>query len=237
MQIDAQILPTPTPAGAAVPRLPVAQAQETARPVQAGNGAEASARHPLQDRPRPAESRVQGRPEGNPESEKGLARSGQRAGGEPELSEAEKQELRRLQARDRELRAQAQAHRAAAGRFVQDHPQLEYQRGPDGRRYAVGGETGLDTTQVPGDPAATLAKARTIQWAALARDNPSGPDRQAAAEAAALEQTAREEIRAAERTQRQVAAAANDAFNPDAGGRRVAPAAPAPVGQILDVFA
>lgn len=94
--------------------------------------------------------------------------------------------VRKLQARDRAVRAHEQAHLSAAGGLARGGPTYTYQRGPDGHMYAVGGEVSLDTSPIPGDPAATLAKARQIQAAANAPADPSPQDRSVAAAAAQM---------------------------------------------------
>ncbi|MCW8943735.1 MAG: putative metalloprotease CJM1_0395 family protein [Sedimenticola sp.] len=106
----------------------------------------------------------------------------------------ESQELRSLQARDREVRAHEQAHLSVAGRYATSGVNLEYQRGPDGQLYAVGGDVKIDTSVVPGDPKATEEKAETIRRAALAPANPSSQDRKVAAQASSIAQEARAEL-------------------------------------------
>ncbi len=113
---------------------------------------------------------------------------------ETELTPEEKQVLDQLRSRDREVRSHEQAHKAAAGPYAQGPPTYEYQTGPDGRRYAVGGEVRIDTSEVPGNPRATLVKAQTIKRAANAPKNPSAQDRQVAAQAAQMEAEARREL-------------------------------------------
>ncbi len=78
------------------------------------------------------------------------------------------------------------AHLAAAGPYAIGGPSYEYQKGPDGQRYAVGGHVNIDTSPVPGDPEATLRKAETIRRAALAPGDPSPQDRSVAAAAASM---------------------------------------------------
>ncbi len=95
----------------------------------------------------------------------------------------EQQILLKLRRRDREVRAHEEAHLLAAGPYARGGPHYEYVRGPDGRLYAVGGEVKIDTSPVPGDPEATLKKARTIKRAALAPANPSPQDRMVALKA------------------------------------------------------
>lgn len=113
-----------------------------------------------------------------------------------ELSDEERQLLKELRARDAEVRAHEQAHLAAAGPYANGAPTFEFQTGPDGRQYAVGGEVSIDSSPVPGDPEATVRKAQTIKRAALAPSDPSAQDRQVAAQAAQLEAQARQQVKA-----------------------------------------
>ena len=117
-----------------------------------------------------------------------------KSGQDKERVQAERQQIEELAARDREVRAHEQAHAAVAGQLG-GSPSYTYQRGPDGVSYAVGGEVNIDTSPVPGDPEATLRKAQQIQRAASAPADPSGQDRQVAAQAVRLEQEARIELR------------------------------------------
>lgn len=98
------------------------------------------------------------------------------------LSEDEQRQVEQLKARDREVRAHEQAHMAAAGGVSVSGPSYSYQRGPDGQRYAVGGNVNIDVS--PGrTPEETLRKARAIERAALAPAEPSGQDQAVAAQA------------------------------------------------------
>ena len=103
-------------------------------------------------------------------------------------------QITELKIRDQEVRAHELAHAAAAGGLAKGGPSFEYQRGPDGQRYAVSGEVRIDTSGVPGDPEATLQKAQQIQQAALAPAQPSSQDRSVAVAAAAMAAEARAEI-------------------------------------------
>ncbi len=105
--------------------------------------------------------------------------------------------LRALQTRDQEVRAHEQAHLSAAGQYAKGGASFTYQRGPDGRSYAVGGEVQIDAAPVANDPQATLLKAETIRRAALAPASPSGQDRAVAAQATGLALEARSEIQTA----------------------------------------
>ena len=109
--------------------------------------------------------------------------------GQP-LSEFELQLIEELKARDREVRAHEMAHKAVGGRYA-GAISYDYQRGPDGRRYAVGGEVSIDISEIPGNPDATVAKMQQVRRAALAPAAPSAQDRRVAAEASRKENKAR----------------------------------------------
>ncbi|MGK0495872.1 putative metalloprotease CJM1_0395 family protein, partial [Neptuniibacter pectenicola] len=97
--------------------------------------------------------------------------------------EEEQQELaisRELAKRDREVKAHEQTHASIGGAYA-SAPSYTYERGPDGRMYAVEGEVKIDTSPIPNDPEATLEKAEIIQRAALSVSEPSSADRAAAA--------------------------------------------------------
>ncbi len=113
---------------------------------------------------------------------------------EVRLDEQELKKVEELARRDREVRSHELAHLAAAGPYAQGGIKLKYTQGPDGKRYAVGGEVGIDTSPVPGDPEATLEKARAIRAAAMAPVEPSAQDRRVAVEAARLMAQAQAEL-------------------------------------------
>jgi hypothetical protein len=100
------------------------------------------------------------------------------------LTPEEQTEVQKLQQRDQEVRSHESAHVAAGGQFVRGGASFEYQKGPDGKQYAVGGEVSIDASPIKGNPDATLAKMQTVQRAALAPASPSGQDRSVAASAA-----------------------------------------------------
>jgi hypothetical protein len=109
-----------------------------------------------------------------------------------DLSEKEQKQVEQLKKIDAEVRAHEAAHQAAAGGLARGKS-FKYVAGPDGQRYAVGGEVQIDTSAVPGDPQATIQKAQQIRRAALAPAQPSGQDMSVASGAAALEAKARRE--------------------------------------------
>ena len=132
-------------------------------------------------------------PSDEPSGQAGLRAAAAAPNGQ-ELSESELQLVRELASRDREVRAHEQAHLAAAGGYAKGGPTYTYQTGPDGIRYAIGGEVSIDTSPVPGNPRATLAKAQAIQAAANAPAEPSGQDRAVAAAAAQMAARAQAEL-------------------------------------------
>lgn len=112
-------------------------------------------------------------------------RGSQRVGAAQHGSDVERQLVDQLAARDREVRAHEQAHQAAGGDLA-GSVSYTYQVGPDGKRYAVGGEVGIQAPVASGDPEADLEKAQTILRAAMAPAEPSGQDLRVAASARAM---------------------------------------------------
>ena len=121
------------------------------------------------------------------------------------LTEAERREVEKLKARDREVRAHEQAHKLVGGSLA-GQPTYETVRGPDGKQYAVSGEVKIDTSTVPNNPDATIRKMEIVKRAALAPAQPSAQDRRVAAEAEAKAQQARQEKREQEAEEREEAA-------------------------------
>jgi len=107
------------------------------------------------------------------------------------VSESTLSLIRALQARDATVRAHEAAHIGAGGGVITGGAHYSYQKGPDGRNYAVGGEVGIDASPVPGNPRATMAKMSVVRAAALAPAQPSGPDLAVAASATQAEAQAR----------------------------------------------
>ena len=100
-----------------------------------------------------------------------------------ELEQKELEQIKQLKSRDLEVRAHEQAHAAVGGSYA-GSPSYEYEKGPDGNRYAVAGEVPIDVSEVPNDPQATIEKMQQVQAAALAPAEPSSQDRKVAAQAA-----------------------------------------------------
>ena len=68
-------------------------------------------------------------------------------------------ELARLQQRDQEVRTHERAHLAAAGGLAVSGASFSYVTGPDGKRYANGGEVGI-SVGTEATPEATIQKMR-----------------------------------------------------------------------------
>ncbi len=110
------------------------------------------------------------------------------------LTREELATVTKLKTRDTEVRTHEQAHLAAAGQYATSSASFSYSTGPDGKRYATGGEVSIDMSK-ENSPQATAQKMRTVQRAALAPANPSATDRSVASQAAAKEAQALQEIR------------------------------------------
>lgn len=131
------------------------------------------------------------------------------------LTPEEQQMLQQLKQRDMEVKTHEMAHLAAAGQYASGGASYSYQQGPDGRRYAIGGEVPIDLSAEK-TPEETLAKMRTIKRAAMAPAEPSSADRSVAATATALESQARQEA------QTQETEAAREQTAPDEADNSVA---------------
>ena len=132
------------------------------------------------------EERQQNGEQGEPEqSEQEQQEAKQEQQKEQKVAEQEQQDaeqIKELKARDTEVRIHEQAHATVGGQYA-GSPSYEYQRGPDGTNYAVGGEVQIDVAEIKGDPKATIEKMQTVRAAALAPQEPSGADRSIAADA------------------------------------------------------
>jgi len=111
-------------------------------------------------------------------------------GSEQDLNDEEKQAVNQLKKRDAEVKAHERAHMASGAGIVQGGASYQFQKGPDGRMYAVGGEVKIDVS-AEGSPEATIRKMQQVKAAALAPAEPSGTDRAVAAQAAQIEAQAR----------------------------------------------
>lgn len=131
------------------------------------------------------QERQQGDAQQNPEQSEQQQEAKQEAQQKEQTAQQEQQDaeqIKELKARDTEVRIHEQAHASVGGQYA-GSPSYEYQRGPDGTNYAVGGEVQIDVAEIEGDPQATIEKMQTVRAAALAPAEPSGADRSIAADA------------------------------------------------------
>jgi len=99
-----------------------------------------------------------------------------------ELDSEEKSVLIQLQAIDTKVRAHESAHLSAAAGIAAGGASFTYERGPDGRMYAVAGEVPISVSEGK-DPQDTLEKMRQVEAAAMAPADPSPQDYAVAASA------------------------------------------------------
>lgn len=111
------------------------------------------------------------------------------------LDEQQLQELEKLKKRDIEVRQHEHAHLSVAGQYASGGATFTYEKGPDGTKYAVGGEVPIDISK-ESSPEATILKMQVIKRAALAPTSPSSADRMIASQADAKAAQARQEISA-----------------------------------------
>jgi hypothetical protein len=109
------------------------------------------------------------------------------------LDQSEEQQVEKLKQRDREVRAHEQAHAIVGGAYA-GAPSYTYQQGPDGKRYAIGGEVQIDTSRER-TPEATIRKMQVVIRAATAPADPSSQDMKVAQQAQAQLAEAQAELR------------------------------------------
>ena len=117
-----------------------------------------------------------------------------------DLSEEERRDVARLRARDAEVRRHEQSHAIAAGPYG-GAPIYSFERGPNGRFYAVGGHVRIDTSPEP-TPEATIRKMEAVIRAAQAPASPSAGDRAVAHQAHQHKSGAQAELNAEKRAER-----------------------------------
>lgn len=190
----ATLLPARSPASSVSPDVSPDITRATQPPVTAAQPqADAQSASSREEADKPANA--------EPESE-GSKRSA--AQPSPQEQRLEQLEIAQLSSRDQEVRAHEQAHAAVGGRYA-GAPSYTYERGPDGKRYAIAGEVSIDTGSVPNDPQATIRKMEVVVRAALAPAEPSAQDRQIAALATVKMTEARVQLAQLQRDEAQAA--------------------------------
>lgn len=160
---------------------------EPAKSDQSGNRADTQ-----------ADRKPDAKADGKPDSKKATDKASKEVTDNAEknqqkLSEEEVEKVDELKSRDQEVRVHEQAHAAVGGQYA-SAPSYEYERGPDGKSYAVGGQVQIDVSPVNGDPQATIQKMQLVRRAAMAPAQPSAADRAIAADAANKATQARAEL-------------------------------------------
>lgn len=155
----------------------------------------------------PQEEKTLNEEDNNRDKEKVNERRGSGQGRDEQgLQEEELEQLRELEARDAEVRAHEQAHASVGGQYA-GAPSFSYQTGPNGVKYAVGGEVPISLPSSSGNPEQTIRAAEQVRRAALAPVDPSGQDRRIAASASQVSQSARAEVRVQQTQERSLKAA------------------------------
>jgi hypothetical protein len=108
-----------------------------------------------------------------------------------ELSEDEKKVVLELQSRDAEVRAHEAAHKSAGA--ATGAASYTYQKGPDGKMYAIGGEVSVSYKE-GSTPQETIANADAVIAAALAPANPSAQDMAVASSANVMKIKAQQQL-------------------------------------------
>lgn len=115
--------------------------------------------------------------------------SGGQGGVAGQLTPAQQRQVAELRARDADVRSHEAAHEAAGGDLT-GGASFTYEVGPDGRRYAIGGEVSVQL-HAGRTPDETIAIAERVRRAALAPADPSPQDLAVAAAASRMEADAR----------------------------------------------
>ena len=140
--------------------------------------------------------------------------------GKLELTPAEQKVVEKLKARDQQVKTHEMAHLASAGQYAKGGASYSYEFGPDGQRYAIGGEVPIDLSKGK-TPEETMQKMEAIKRAALAPADPSSADRAVASTATALENQARQELQRNQAASRNTSSG-NNSFPPSTGSKQEA---------------
>lgn len=193
-----EVIPPTTPTNAANAENKAQSDTEKAKQSTSNSGSTYDASGKVTD-----EKAVQQRDENNSEqknTEQQNEQAAQQEAQEELQHEEDKQLINELKARDIEVRTHEQAHVNVGGQYA-GSPSYDYQRGPNGANYAVGGEVPIDVGVINGNPKATIEKMQTVRAAALAPAEPSSADRAIAADATQKIATAQAELAATNNAQ------------------------------------
>ncbi len=129
------------------------------------------------------------------------------------LTEQELATLQKLKVRDIEVKNHEQAHQAVGGQYA-SAPSYDFERGPDGKNYAVSGEVSIRLPSQADEPAQVIRHADQVIRAALAPAEPSAQDRRVAAQATQSKVEAQQRLR--EQQQEELSESSQQTENGDA---------------------
>ena len=127
----------------------------------------------------------------NPKENKQEEENSKQKKSQNELNADEKRVVQSLQSRDAEVRAHEAAHKS--GGASTGAASYTYQKGPDGRMYAIGGEVSVSYKE-GSTPQETIANADAVIAAALAPANPSAQDIAVASSANVMKVKAQQQL-------------------------------------------
>ena len=110
-----------------------------------------------------------------------------------QLTDKEKKIVEELKKRDADVKRHEQAHVIVGGDLVRGGANYNYTLGPDGKRYAIGGEVNIDIA-LENEPEKTIKKMQRVVATALAPTDPSPKDYAVANQARRNEAEARKEL-------------------------------------------
>ena len=108
-------------------------------------------------------------------------------------AQARQAEVARLRGQERDVRRQQVVKAAVGGKHV-SAASYQFDIGPDGHRYIVGGDTPLDLSPVENNPRATIQKMQRVRAAATLGIRPTRADRNATFVSVRTEGSARSQI-------------------------------------------
>ena len=111
---------------------------------------------------------------------------------EKKLSPDEERLIQDLHARDEEVKTHESAHQTAGGGLV-GAATYNYQQGPDGKMYAIGGQVSISTGK-SSSPEETISNAKKIIASAMAAGSPSPQDFAVATNAKMMEFKAEQKL-------------------------------------------
>ena len=113
-----------------------------------------------------------------------------------QMSAEQKKQIAEMKAVEQKVKAHEQAHRSVGGKFS-GGISYDFQKGPDGQQYIVGGEVPIQMPRSD-NPEETIQAMEQVRRAALAPANPSSQDMQVASKASQAILEAQSELKSKE---------------------------------------